>query len=147
MIERECPVVFKTHGPGHHFFGYYDKSPLDRAGKRLLTHRADFDWKRMPRDGDEIAIGYWNVADGSYQEVARTRAYNWQQGSQLHGLGPDFDSRIIFNDRDGDHFVSRIVDVTTGSERVLPYPVYTVHPDGRSAICVNYERVYFPWRY
>ena len=144
MIERECPIAFQTHGPGHHFFGYYDKSPIDRAGERLLTHRADFDFQRMPRESDEIAIGFWTLADGRYHELARTRAYNWQQGSQLQWLGPDYGRHIIFNDRSEDHFVSRILDVESGEERVLPYPVYTVHPNGRSAICVNYERIYFP---
>jgi len=85
VIERECPIAFQTHGPGHHFFGYYDKSPIDRAGERLLTHRADFDFKRMPRESDEIAIGFWTLADGRYHELARTRAYNWQQGSPVLG--------------------------------------------------------------
>ena len=144
MSQRECPVVFATHGPGHHFFGYYDKSPLDRSEQRLLTHRADFDWKRMPRAEDRIAIGIWTMADGAYRELTTTAAYNWQQGSMLQWLGPDHESRILFNDREGDRFVSRIFDLEGREVRTLPLPVYSVSSDGRTAICVNYERIYFP---
>lgn len=144
MVEHECPIIFKTHGPGHHFFGYYDKSPLDINGERLLTHRADFDFKRMPKPTDEINIGYWSIADGEYHQLATTKSFNWQQGSQLQWLGPDFSTKIIFNDRTDDHFISRIIDVETKSEQCFSYPIYTVHPNGRSAICVNYERIFFP---
>ena len=143
MIQHPCPIVFATRGPGHHFFGYYDKSPLDRVGRRLLTHRALFDFKRMPRAEDVVDIGFWNLDGGTYQVVAQTRAYNWQQGSQLQWLPPDHEGRIIFNDRDEDRFVSRIVDLRDGSTRTLPMPVYTLHPGGKSAICVNYERLTF----
>lgn len=83
LKRQECPIVFRTHGPGYHFFGYYDKSPLDRGETRLLTHRADFDWKRPPHEDDTITIGYWSIADETYHELAETRAYNWQQGSHL----------------------------------------------------------------
>lgn len=144
MRRRECPVVFQTRGPGHHFFGYYDKSPLDRSERRLLSHRARFDFKRLPKAGDVVTIGYWNLDDGAYHELAETRAYNWQQGAQLQWLPPDYEARVIFNDREEDRFVSRIVDVRDGSVQTLPLPIYTINPNGKSAICINYERIYFP---
>lgn len=141
MIERECPVSFSTAGPENHFFGYYDKSPIDRSGERLLSHRAAFDFKRLPHADDVIEIGYWNLDDGRYDAVATTRAYNWQQGAQLQWLGPDHETRIIFNDRDGETFVSRVVDLSGNLIRTLPFPVYTVASNGSLAICVNYPRL------
>lgn len=143
MIERECPVVFETHSPGHHFFGYYDKSPIDARRERMLSHSVHFDFKRMPHEDDVVDIGYWNLASGAYTKVAETRAYNWQQGSQLQWLGPDFERRIIFNDRDETGFISRILDLSDNSERRLPFPVYTVSPTGSHAICANYPRLTF----
>ena len=115
VIEHECPVIFQTHSPGHHFFGYYDKSPIDARGERLLSQAANFDYKRMPRADDVIDIGYWNLQTGDYTRLAETRAYNWQQGSQLQWLGPDFDRKIIFNDRNESGLVSRIVDTLDAS--------------------------------
>lgn len=143
MRRHECPVVFRTTGPGFHFFGYYDKSPIDRSGRRMLSHRAGFDWKRMPRADDVVDVGYWDLEAGTYTKLAETRAFNWQQGAMLQWLGPDFERRIVFNDREGDRFVARVVDLEDGAVRTLPRPVYTVHPDGGSAICVNYERLTF----
>ena len=143
VIEHECPVIFQTHSPGHHFFGYYDKSPIDARGERLLSQAANFDYKRMPRADDVIDIGYWNLQTGDYTRLAETRAYNWQQGSQLQWLGPDFDRKIIFNDRNESGLVSRIVDTLDGDERVLPFPVYSVSPNGQFAICANYPRLAF----
>ncbi len=139
-----CPIVFRTRGPGFHFFGYYDKSPLDRAGRRLLTLHGRFPSNRMFSVDDIVEVGFWSLGDAEYHRIADTRAFNWQQGSQLQWLGPDFDSRIIFNDRDGDRFISRVVNVADGSEETLPFAVYTVHPAATSAICINYERLYFP---
>ena len=100
MIKRHCPIVFKTTEPGFHFFGYYDKSPLDRPADRLLVHRAHFNAYRMPREEDEIEIGFFTLKNSSYQKLCTTRAYNWQQGSQLQWMPPDYQSRIIFNDRE-----------------------------------------------
>src|SRR5690606_18385774 len=85
-----------------------------------------------------------DLDSGRYRRIADTRTYNWQQGSRLQWLGPDFASRVIFNDREDDRFVSRVVDVATGATRTFDYPVYTVNPHGTSAICANFERSYFP---
>ncbi len=143
MIECPCKVVFQTHGPGFHFLGYYDVSPLNRAGSRLLTHHGVFESRRMPRAGDVVQVGYWSIDERRYHPVAETGAFNWQQGARLQWLPPDFDSRIIFNASESGRFVSRILDLGDGSTRTLPHPVYTVHPAGRSAICVNFPRLMF----
>ncbi|HJO25527.1 MAG: hypothetical protein QF890_01460 [Myxococcota bacterium] len=97
----------------------------------------------MPRAEDRVQIGYWSLEEGKFYPVAETRAYNWQQGAQLQWLPPDYSTRIVFNDREGDRFVSRIVNIEDGTSRALPFPIYTVHPAGTSAVCVNCERSYF----
>ncbi|MEM1030027.1 MAG: hypothetical protein AAGN82_06740 [Myxococcota bacterium] len=142
MVGTTCPIVFKTRTPGYHFCGYYDVSPLDATGVRLLTHRVK-EFMRMPKPDDVVELGWWDITTGHYQPIAETRAYNWQQGSKLQWLGPDFASRVIYNDREDGHFVARIVDVATGATRTLDTPIYTVHPNGRSAVCTNFERSYF----
>ncbi len=44
----DVPVRALTRGPKHHWFGYYDKSPVDRTGRYLLAHESDFAG-RQPR--------------------------------------------------------------------------------------------------
>ena len=89
MIQRECPVVFKTHGPGHHFFGYYDKSPFDRSERRLLSHRASFDFKRLPKADDVVTIGYWSMDTGEYHEVAGPPVRKVASLRALHSPPPE----------------------------------------------------------
>lgn len=50
------------------------------------------------------------------------------------------DTRIIYNDRISDRFVSIILDVKTGARRTLPRPVYTISNDGKSALSLNFSR-------
>lgn len=141
-IHEATRLVFKTTGPRHHFFGYYDKSPVDAASTRLLSHQVEFDWKRMPKAGDVVGIGYWDLGGSGYTPLAETRAYNWQQGAQLQWLGPGFSDEIIFNDCVDGEFVSRVVGMDGSVRRTLPRAVYTVDPDGSQAICVNYRRLF-----
>jgi len=135
--------VFTTPANGHYFFGYYDKSPLDAGAKRLLAQRSDF-INRMPETGQAIEVGYFDFPGGSaFKPLATTAAWNWQQGSMLQWLGPDHGSRILFNGiRDG-HYRAIVLDLHTGSERVLPMAAYTVTSDGRHALCVDYDRLYW----
>ena len=60
----------------------------------------------------------------------------------LQWLGPDFSSRILFNDyRDG-KYVSAVKEIKSGEERVIPAPVYTVSADGRTALTLDFSRLY-----
>ncbi|ALG68713.1 hypothetical protein [Beggiatoa leptomitoformis] len=136
---------FATTGQQHHFFGYYDKSPLDKSARRLLCLQTDFT-DRLPTAEDVATIGYWSLTEKTFHKLAETRAFNWQQGCMLQWLGPDYDRYIIFNDRDAEHFISIILDTQTGERTTLPSPIYSVHPNGKSAITVDFERLYFPRR-
>jgi hypothetical protein len=73
-------------------------------------------------------------------ELGSTRAWNWQQGCMLQWL-PGSKTDVIWNDREGDRFISRVKNVKTGKERVLPAPVYTLSPDGKSAIYPDFRRL------
>lgn len=135
-------ILFQTTGPYSHFFGYYDKSPLDFDGKRLLCHRVGFDGRDVGPD-DQAVIGYWEIETGKFTDIGVTPAFNWQQGAMLQWLPPDYSTRIIYNNRGPDGFMSTIVDMETGRKRDLPCPVYAVHPSGGFALCANFERLYF----
>ncbi|MEX0921653.1 MAG: hypothetical protein WDZ84_02675 [Rhodovibrionaceae bacterium] len=129
---------FRSRPPGSHFFGYYDKSPLDAGGGRLLAQKVGFDG-RLPQAGDTAEIGYFDLQGGAFRRLADTRAFNWQQGSMLQWLGPDFAGRILFNDLEGARPICRLLDLEGGEER-LPQAVYTVHPCGGFALAPDFQR-------
>ena len=102
-----------TSGPGHHFFGYYDKCPWDASGRYMLGLETTF-LDRPPTPDDTAVIGLIDTAsDNRWEPMAETRAWNWQQGSMLRWLPSAPDRLIIYNDREEDRFISVIRDVRT----------------------------------
>jgi hypothetical protein len=52
---------------------------------------------------------------------------------------------VIWNDREGDHFVARVLDVKTHRQRTLPAPIYALSPDGRTSLAPDFRRLH-DWR-
>lgn len=148
IYDKYCPVRCVGYGEGHHFFGYYNKSPWSTDGKLLLAHRT----KMLTGDlsGREIAeVGYFDLDDNeSFHVVGTTTAWNWQMGAQLQWLHGRDERRIIYNVRAEEagrgtpypDFKARIHDIDTGETRDLPLPVYVVSPSGEYAMTVSYTR-------
>ncbi len=140
IIKKHLPVRRVTNGPCHHFFGYFDKFPWDKSGRYLLAQAVDFT-ARQPEAGETAEIGMIDLRDGNrFIPLARTFAWCWQQGCMLQWLN-DAETKIIYNDREGDHFVSRILDVKTGEKQTLCRPVYCLSPDGCHALSLNFSRL------
>jgi len=134
------PVRPITQGPKFHWFGYYDKLQFDPSGRYVLGMEVDFE-HRSPRPDDAIKVGIVDLQDNDrWIELDQTRAWNWQQGCMLQWR-PGSKSEILFNDRQGDRFVCHILDVKTRKKRTIPFPIYTVSPDGRIAITPDFRRI------
>ncbi|MBE7560653.1 hypothetical protein HS125_17635 [bacterium] len=135
-----APVRALTTGPKPHWFGYYDKFQTDPTDRYVLSLEADFDL-RLPVVGDVARIGMIDTQDGNkWIPLAETGAWNWQQGCMLQWR-PGSDREIIYNDREGERFVARILDVSTGRTRTLPRAVGHVSPDGKYALCEDFARM------
>jgi len=140
MIVKHLPARKLTRGPGFHWFGYYDKLEFDPTGRFLLAMEVEFEG-RMPTADDVIRIGMVDLAEGNkWIDLAATSAWCWQQGCMLQWL-PGHKDRIIWNDREGDRYVSRILDVGTGRMRTIPHPIYSVRADGKTAVTADFRRI------
>jgi hypothetical protein len=138
--ENFPPVRVITKGPGFHWFGYYDKLQFDPTNRFVLGNKVDFE-HRSPTADDVIEVGMVDLQEGDrWIPLGKSRAWCWQQGCMLQWI-PGTESRIIWNDREGDRFVSRIMDVKTGEKHTLPVPVYALSPDGREAVSCDFARV------
>jgi len=134
------PVRAITHGPKFHWFGYYDKLQFDPTCQYALGMEIDFE-HRSPKPDDLIKIGMVDLKDGDrWNELGESRAWCWQQGCMLQWQ-PGSRSKILWNDRQGDKFVCHILDVRTRRKRTLPYPFYTVSPDGGTAVAPDFRRI------
>jgi hypothetical protein len=134
------PVRAVTRGPAFHWFGYYDKFQLDPGGRYLLSLEAGFE-HRLPKPGDAVKTGMVDLADGDrWIELGESRAWSWQQGCMLQWR-PGSDREVVWNDREGEKFVCRVLDVKTSQLRTLPRAIEHISPDGRFAACADFSRI------
>jgi hypothetical protein len=130
-----------THGPAFHWFGYYDVRQFDPDQHYLLGMEVGFQ-HRTPTSNDIVKIGMIDLRDGDrWIELGESRAWCWQQGCRLQWR-PGSRSEVVWNDREGDHFVCRVLDVTTRKERTLPCPVYDISPDGKIGLGTDFARLH-----
>ena len=147
-IKSEGDIIrVSPDDPNHeYFFGYYDKSPWDATDRYMLCLKAKDTWSDVsPRKVADILLidTEKSVDDPSrYKKIAETRAWNVQQSCMLQWLGPDFSSKIIYNDFRNGKYVSVILSVEDGLERVIDAPVYTVSNDGKTALTLDFSRLY-----
>ena len=129
-----------THGPKHHFFGYYGITPWNRSERYLVCLESEFQ-DRLPGPNEPAAIGLIDAQGGSFRKVAQTTAWNFQQGAMLHWNPLRPENEIIYNDRRDGKIVAVVLDVQTGKQRVLPRPVSAVSHHGRYALSLTYGRL------
>ncbi len=134
------PVRQLTRGPAFHWFGYYDKLEFDPTGRFVLANQVEFEG-RSPKADDVIRVGMVDLQDKDrWIELGSSRAWGWQQGCMLQWR-PGSMSEVLWNDREGDRFVCRIMDVLTRKVRTVPHPIYAVSPDGKKAVSTDFRRI------
>jgi hypothetical protein len=96
---------------------------------------------RSPTADDVIKIGMVDLEDNDrWIELGQSTAWCWQQGCMLQWI-PGSRTKVLWNDLVGNRFVCHIVDVQTKESRTIPHPIYSVSPDGRSAIAPDFRRI------
>ncbi len=142
-IKSEGNIIRVSPNDGaEYFFGYYDKSPWSGDGQYMLCMKATDTWS----DPDPISTADILLLDtfDNYKpkKIATTHTWNVQQGCMAQWLGPDFNGHIIYNDiRDG-KYRSIILNISTGMERIIEMPVYTVSKDGKTALSLDFSRLH-----
>ena len=129
-----------------YFFGYYDKSPWDLTQRYVLCMRANNTWSDVsPKETADIILidtSKEKNEDGYIRKLAETKAWNVQMSCMLQWLGPDYESRILYNDFRNGSFCSVILNIKSFEERVIEVPVYAVSPDGTRALTLDFTRLY-----
>jgi len=139
--DSKPPVRAITKGPNFHWFGYYDKYQFDPNDRYVLGMKVDFE-HRLPTERDAIKIGMIDLAnDNKWIELGESRAWSWQQGCMLQWR-PGSDREVVWNDREGDRFVCRVLDVKTRKVRTLPRAIGSISPDGKLAVCEDFSRIW-----
>jgi hypothetical protein len=134
------PVRTITSGPRHHWFGYYDKLQFDPTSRYVLGMQVGFE-HRSPKPDDVIGIGMVDLHDDDrWIPLSESSAWGWQQGCMLQWI-PGSKTRIVWNDREADRYVCRILDTKSGEQQTVPHAIYALSPDGRRAASTDYRRI------
>lgn len=134
------PVRAITRGPKFHWFGYYDKLQFDPTSRYVLGMEVDFE-HRSPKAEDVLRIGLIDTAGGdTWTEIGQSSAWGWQQGCMLQWV-PGSNRLVLWNDRRDGRYVCHILDVKSKEKRTIPSPIYTLSPDGKSAVTPDFSRI------
>lgn len=125
-----------------YFFGYYDKSPWDATERYLLCVKAKNTWRDVSPKAEAEILLIDTKQNNKVKVLGKTRTWNVQQSCMLQWLGPDYSSKIIYNDfRDG-NYCSVILNVQSGEEKIIRSPIYSVSSDGTFALTLDFSRLY-----
>lgn len=112
-----------TPKDGQYFFGYYDISPENFDGTKILVNRAPFIDKE-PKISDKLEVGYIDVNTHAYIPIGMTEAWNFQEGCRLQWLD---ENRVIYNIREGHGFKSIVYDIEQGGfVKEYNIPIYSI---------------------
>lgn len=147
-IKREGNIIKLSPNDDEHeyFFGYYDKSPWDITDRYVLCLKAD----DTSRDASPKSVADILIIDTQkdmndkdrIRKIAETHSWNVQQGCMLQWLGPDFSSKVLYNDYRNGKYCSVILNINSMTEKVIDMPVYSVSPDGKFALTLDFSRLY-----
>lgn len=135
------PILLTDTSKGHLFASYYGINSWSKNERYVTVLETDVT-TRIPTASDTATLGLVDLKTKAFIPIARTTAWNLQQGCMAHWLATNPDSVIIYNEYRQGKFVSIILNVFTRKEvKVLPYPVAAVSPNGREAVSVNFARL------
>ncbi|WKN44874.1 hypothetical protein [Tunicatimonas pelagia] len=147
FLPNKVPAQAITSGEQQHWFGYYDKWQVDPSGRYALGNQVDL-FFRSPTPEDTLKMGLIDLENNNtWTEIGQSSAWGWQQGCMLQWV-PGSSEEVIWNARRGDArsentFVSIICNINTGQRRILPHPVYTLSPDGKTGFGIDFARLQF----
>lgn len=113
------------------FFGYYDKSPWNKSMSKMVFHSS--------ADSDQIQIKLFDLENKTVEVIGQSETWNYQQGSMTQWVN---DETIIFNVLlDDNKLGSRLYNISEDKTIDYKMPIQCVHPNGKSAISLNYCRL------
>lgn len=122
--------------PGENFFGYYDKSPWSPDGTQFLLHAL-----AHARQSGEISILVLDVHARTCQEIARSSAWNYQQGSMIQWIRWRGRVAVAFNDLVSGRPVTRILSPEGANLAELDRPIQCSTADGRFIASISVARL------
>jgi hypothetical protein len=127
---------------GQTFFGYYDLTPFNRTGNRLLAVVAP-KANRTPRAGESIRVGYFDRREPQrFVTIGTTSTWCWQQGCRVRWHPGDEEQQIVYNRLVNKRYGTVIQDLRSG-EVTHQYgrAAYDLDSRGEWSLSLNFSRL------
>ena len=135
------PVRVTDTAKAHLFASYYGINSWSK-NERYITVLETSVTTHIPTAADTATLGLVDLTNNKFIPIAKTTAWNLQQGCMAHWLATNPDSVIIYNDCRQGKFIAVVLNVFTKKElRILPLPIAAVSPNGKEAVSFNFARL------
>jgi len=136
----DLPVQTLSRPPRNHFFGYYGVNAWDRSMRYHLALETEFQDHR-PRVGESAGVGLVDATTGQFDQIARTQAFNLQQGSMMFWIDAGLGEEFTHNDWEDGRLVTRAINLQTRRRRTLEGALEAVSPAGPVGIGLTFDRM------
>lgn len=131
-VNSKCPISVLSKNKTNTFFGYYDVSPFNSKNNIIYVE--------LPDDKPYVKIVHNTIDNQGKQYVAKSNAWNWQQGCRLRWFA-NSDTTISYNDFEGNRYFNRIINLKDKTERIIDWPLYDIDSNGKLGLSLNFERL------
>lgn len=124
------------------FFGYYNIKPWNKSETFMVALKTESTFLH----GDNTSTAEIILIDlnsNKKKTIDKIHCWNTQQGCMLQWLGPDYESKIIYNDYVENKYVSKIYDIKKNKiDKIIDFPIYSVSSDGKFALSLDFSRLH-----
>lgn len=126
-----------------YYYGYYDKSPWDISDRYMICIKVKQAYKSVaPKEPGVVGV-IDTLNNNKFMKIGVTHAWNVQQSCMAQWMGPDYKTRILYNDfRDGRYCAVIYNFVNRKEEKVLPMAAYDVASDGSFILSLDFSRLH-----
>lgn len=142
--KSEGEVIRVSPDDGYeYFYGYYDKSPWDATDRYMICLKVKQAYKSVAPKEPGI-VGVIDTKDGNkFIKIGITHAWNVQQSCMAQWMGPDYCTRILYNDFREGHYCAVVYNFAEKKEeKVLPMAAYDVARDGSFILSLDFSRLH-----
>lgn len=124
-----------------HMFGYYDKCPWNKQEDKIIFMQIS-NADRNPDSDESVDIILKDLTNNQEEIIGTTSSWNVQQGCMLQWIGPDFNSKVIYNDFIDNDFKSVILDINTKEKKIIDAPIYDIDKKGEYAFTLDFCKLH-----
>lgn len=137
-VKSKFDIIENSYLDYETFFGYYDKSPLNEDGSKILYHASKYTTTKLPDLQKPILIVLKDIYTDKVLYTDEVSTYNWQQGAKIQWLT---NNSFIYNSYQENKYISKKVIIEKDEIKVdiIDFPIYDCYVD--QGYSLNFDKL------